>query len=134
DAACAAVVVLEDDPQFNAGTGAVLNRDGEAELDASVMAGNDLRCGGVAAIMRVRNPVLVARRVMEDTPHVLLAGSGALAFARAAGFGDYDPVTREARERHAQAGTVGAVARDASGAFAAATSTGGMDMKLPGRV
>jgi beta-aspartyl-peptidase (threonine type) len=99
DAVCAAVLVLEDDPLFNAGTGCVLNRDGAAEMDAAVMAGEDLRCGGVAAITRVRNPVLVARQVMEATPHVLLAGAGATAFARAHGFAEYDPVTRESLRR-----------------------------------
>lgn len=140
DAVCAAVVVLEDDPLFNAGTGSVLNRDGAAEMDASVMIGAGLRCGGVAAIARVQNPVLVARRVMEATPHVLLAGEGATAFARAHGFADYDPVTRESLRRHrlrvaiASPGTVGAVAIDAAGRLAAATSTGGVSLKLPGRV
>jgi beta-aspartyl-peptidase (threonine type) len=131
DAVCAAVVVLEDEPLFNAGTGATLNRDGDAEMDASVMAGERLRCGGVAAIRRVRNPVLVARRVMEETPHVLLAGRGATAFARSQGFRDYDPVTPESRQRfrsatsaEASRGTVGAVALDA----------GGTALKLPGRV
>ncbi len=141
DAVCAAVVVLEDDPLFNAGTGSTLNRDGDAEMDASVMTGERLRCGGVAAIRRVRNPVLVARRVMEETPHVLLAGRGATAFARSCGFRDYDPVTRESRRRFrgaaaadAAGGTVGAVAVDAKGRLAAATSTGGTALKLPGRV
>jgi beta-aspartyl-peptidase (threonine type) len=135
DAACAAVVVLEDDPHFNAGTGAVLNRDGVAELDASVMSSDGACCGGVAALVRVRNPVLVARRVMEDTPHVLLAGQGALQFARQCGFEDYDPVTPAQRRRHgSSAGTVGAVVRDSNGVFAAATSTGGVSGKLPGRV
>lgn len=140
DAVCAAVVALEDDPLFNAGTGSVLNRDGAAEMDASVMTGPELRAGGVAAIARVRNPILVARKVMEATPHVLLAGAGATAFARAQGFADYDPITpaslRRFRLRGAAKapGTVGAVALDAAGALAAATSTGGVSSKLPGRV
>jgi beta-aspartyl-peptidase (threonine type) len=140
DAVCAAVVVLEDDPLFNAGTGSVLNHEGAVEMDASVMTGERLRAGGVAAIARVRNPILVARKVMEATPHVMLAGVGATAFARAQGFGDYDPVTREARRRFqaraatAAPGTVGAVALDSAGHLAAATSTGGVSLKLPGRV
>jgi L-asparaginase / beta-aspartyl-peptidase len=146
DAVCAAVAVLEDNPLFNAGTGCVLNRDGEAEMDASVMVSEGLRCGGVAAIRRVKNPVLVARRVMEATPHVLLAAAGALDFARREGFPDYDPITGERLARHrrtlqalealrAAAGeTVGAVACDTSGRLAAATSTGGITMKMPGRI
>lgn len=139
DAVCAAVVLLEDDPLFNAGTGSVLNRAGAVEMDASVMTGADLRAGGVASIARVRNPILVARAVMEKTPHVLLAGSGATAFARAQGFADYDPATpaaeRRLRARAAAApGTVGAVALDGHGHLAAATSTGGVSLKLPGRV
>ena len=139
DAAVAAVVALEDNALFNAGTGAVLNRDGEAELDASVMSGHDLRCGAVAALRRVRNPVLVARRVMDRTAHVMLAGEGALRFARSEGFEDYDPVTQRARDAwlrrtSASPGTVGAVALDAAGRLAAATSTGGVSLKLPGRV
>jgi beta-aspartyl-peptidase (threonine type) len=140
DAVCAAVVALEDDPLFNAGTGSVLNRDGAVEMDASVMTGRDLRAGGVAAIARVRNPVLVARKVMEATPHILLAGPAATAFARAHGFADYDPVTRASLRRFrlqaaARApGTVGALALDVEGALAAATSTGGVSLKLPGRV
>ena len=97
DAVTAAVTALEDDPVFNAGTGSVLNRSGEAEMDAAVMTGHDLAFGGVAAIRRVRNPVLVARQVMERSGHALLAGEGAIQFARAGGFADYDPVTAEAR-------------------------------------
>lgn len=139
DAVIAAVVVLEDDPLFNAGTGACLNRDGEAEMDAQVMVGEGLRAGAVAALMQVRNPVLVARRVMEQTDHVLLVGTGALRFAREMGFPAYDPVTARSRAcwqegRQEHGGTVGAVARDARGHFAAATSTGGVARKLPGRV
>jgi beta-aspartyl-peptidase (threonine type) len=139
DAVVAAVVALEDDPLFNAGTGAALNRDGDVEMDASVMCGDDLRCGAVAGLRRVRNPVLVARRVMERTRHVMLAGEGALQFARAEGFADYDPLTQRAREawlrkRTPPAGTVGAVALDRHGRLAAATSTGGVTLKLPGRV
>lgn len=146
DTVTAAVVSLEDDPTFNAGTGSVLNLAGEAELDASIMAGDVLAAGGVAGITRVRNPLLVARRVMEATDCVLLAGQYATAFAREQGFGDYDPVTVQARESWVAArraggqtgdagvGTVGAVAVDASGRLAAATSSGGRELKRPGRV
>lgn len=147
DAVTAAVVVLEDDPAFNAGTGSVLNALGEAEMDASVMAGDTLATGGVACVSRVRNPVLVARRVMEATDCVLLAGPAATTFAREQGFGDHDPVTAAAREAWAAARrshqedfgndggeTVGAVALDLAGRLAAATSTGGRELKRPGRV
>ncbi len=139
DAVCEAVASLEDDPIFNAGTGSVLNRDGEVEMDASVMNGADLSFGAVAAIARVRNPVLVARCVMECSGHVLLAGAGALRFAREHGFEDYDPVAAIARTDFARGepsspGTVGAVALDVQGHLAAATSTGGTAGKLPGRV
>ena len=139
DAAVAAVVALEDDALFNAGTGAALNRDGDAELDASVMSSADLRAGSVGALRRVRNPVLVARRVMERSAHVMLVGEGALRFARAEGFPDYDPVTQRARDawlrrRALAGGTVGAVVLDRNGDLAAATSTGGVTLKLPGRI
>jgi beta-aspartyl-peptidase (threonine type) len=146
DAVEAAVRVLEDDPVFNAGTGATLTRDGDVELDASIMDGETLRCGAVAVVRDVRNPVSLARAVMERTAHVMLAGPAASAFAREAGFAAHDnallvtPAQRarwEAARRGApssKTGTVGAVARDARGHLAAATSTGGMSMKLPGRV
>ena len=161
DAVCAAVVRLEDDPHFNAGTGAVLNFDGFCELDACVMESTASRAGAVAALQRVRNPVLVARKVMEETDHVFLAGEGAQKFARAMGFGDHDPVTparkadwadkrahlEEVLGRHSlrmrrflkehpeyAGGTVGAAAVDAHGVLAAATSTGGVTLKLVGRV
>jgi beta-aspartyl-peptidase (threonine type) len=140
DAVTVAVAVLEDDPLFNAGTGSVLNRDGEVEMDAAVMTGHDLRFGAVAAIRRVRNPVLVARQVMERSGHALLVGEGAVRFAREHGFGDCDPITAEALSAFQRAradlalGTVGAVALDGEGWLAAATSTGGTLLKLPGRV
>lgn len=161
DAVVAAVVVLEDDRHTNAGTGSVLNLDGDAEMDAGVMTGEGLRSGNVAALRRVKNPVLVARAVMEQTDHVLLSGAGAERFARALGFAEYDPVIPERREgwrraregmqrqgdhylaqlrnflsSHSQypQGTVGAVALDMQGRCAAATSTGGVTLKLPGRI
>ena len=142
-----AVTLLEDDPALNAGTGSVLNRRGEAVLDASIMDGEDLRCGGVAAVHTVRNPVRVARRVMDATRQVLLAGPGAEEFARDQGFDPVRPenlvVPREverlrayraARRAAVPGDTVGAVAIDAEGRIAAAGSTGGTLNKRPGRV
>ena len=138
--------ILEDDPTYNAGTGATLTGAGDVELDASIMDGETLRCGAVAVVKDVRNPVALARAVMERSHHVLLAGPGASAFAREIGMPAYDnallvtPCQRarwEAARRGTPAtrtGTVGAVARDARGHLAAATSTGGMQLKLPGRV
>lgn len=147
DAVEAAVRLLEDDPTFNCGTGSCLNAAGEVELDASIMDGATLRCGAVAAVGDVRNPVTLARRVMDRSSHVFLVGSGASAFARQVGIPACkasDLVTpaqlrRWQRLRDEEAadpgkGTVGAVARDAAGHLAAATSTGGTAMKLPGRV
>jgi L-asparaginase / beta-aspartyl-peptidase len=146
DAVEAAVRLLEDDPTFNAGTGACLTAAGEVELDASIMDGATLRCGAVAMVKDVKNPVALARRVMERSPHVLLAGDGASTFAREVGVPAHEnarlvtPRQRalwEAARAGAPAsksGTVGAVARDAHGHLAAATSTGGMTMKLPGRI
>jgi beta-aspartyl-peptidase (threonine type) len=134
DAAVEAVVALEDDPHFNAGTGSVLNAAGEVEMDASVMAGDSLAAGGVACIQHVRNPVLVARRVMQATDCVLLAGPAATAFAREQGFAEHDPGLPRDLRRAAGVGTVGAVALDAEGRLAAATSTGGRTGKRPGRV
>jgi beta-aspartyl-peptidase (threonine type) len=134
DAAVEAVVCLEDDPLFNAGTGSVLNARGEVEMDASVMAGDSLAAGGVACIQRVRNPVLVARCVLQATDCVLLAGPAATAFAREQGFDDYDPGRPRAAHAGLRGGTVGAVALDEAGRLAAATSTGGREGKRPGRV
>ena len=146
DAVEAAVRALEDDPRFNAGRGSVLNRDGAIEMDASIMEGDRLQCGAVAALAGVANPITAARRVLESRRHVLLVGDGALAFARAAGIPECDPaslVTDRQRKRHAElarqpagrsGGTVGAVALDRAGTIAAATSTGGTPGKIPGRV
>ncbi len=142
DAVAAAVVVLEDSPLFNAGRGSSFNADGEIEMDASIMDGATLRAGAVAAVRRIRNPILAARAVMEKTRHVLLAGSGAERFARTHGLKlerpEYFHTARRLsalkRNRISYHGTVGAVALDAHGNLAAATSTGGYTGKLPGRV
>jgi beta-aspartyl-peptidase (threonine type) len=153
DAAQAAAVVLEDDPAFNAGTGAALTSDGEVELDASCMDGTTLRAGAVACVKTLKNPILVARLVCDDTPHVLLCGTGAEAFARECGLAavpNASLITPRQRARweelHALAqkegadsvrrniGTIGAVAVDAHGHVAACTSTGGTMYKRPGRV
>ena len=100
DAALGAVVVLEDDPRFNAGTGANIRLDGKTiQMDAACMDGATGAFGAVAAIERVRNPVLVARKVM-DTPHLLIVGEGATRFARAMGFPDFDPTCAENRARY----------------------------------
>ena len=99
DAALAAVVVLEDDPRFNAGTGANIRLDGKTiQMDAACMEGQSGAFGAVAAIERVKNPVLVARKVM-DTPHILIVGEGATRFARAMGFPDFDPTCAENKAR-----------------------------------
>ena len=142
DAVTAAVMVLEDSPLFNAGRGSCFNAEGEIEMDASVMEGERLRAGAVAAVRRIRNPVLAARAVMEKSRHVLLAGSGAEAFARRHGLpleapGYFKTMTRLAalkRNLKNHHGTVGAVALDQDGNLAAATSTGGYTGKLPGRI
>ncbi len=149
DAAVAAVSVLEDDPGFNAGHGAVYTFAGGHELDAAVMEGATQRAGSVAGVRCIRNPVQLARAVMEQSPHVMLAGEGAEAFAREIGMAcvdrDYFDTPRRLREwqqwRDRKTpgpmeyfGTVGAVARDAQGRLAAATSTGGMTGKRWGRI
>ncbi len=150
DAVEQAVRVLEDSPLFNAGHGAVFTSAGTIELDASIMDGSTLRAGGVGAVRGVRNPVTLARAVMERTPHVLLAGEGAETFARTHGIA-LEPASyfhteerwtalqrvrasAKALTEHDRHGTVGAVALDAAGNLAAATSTGGRTNKLPGRV
>jgi beta-aspartyl-peptidase (threonine type) len=149
DAAQRAVEALEDDPRFNAGTGACLNEEGALELDASIMEGTRLRGGGVCALPAFRHPIAVARAVLNEGGHVLYAGAGAARFARSAGFAparDEDMITQASRDRLARvraalagsraAGgeTVGAVVRDASGTLVAATSTGGRVNKAVGRV
>jgi beta-aspartyl-peptidase (threonine type) len=154
DAVTAVITVLEDDPLFNAGKGAVFNHDGKNELDAAIMDGSTLRAGSVANVHRVKNPILLARAVMEKSPHVMLVGDGAEEFARGAGIELVDPkyfytedrwqqlqnALKQDREKNmapAKAphhGTVGAVALDAQGHLAAGTSTGGMTDKRYGRV
>jgi beta-aspartyl-peptidase (threonine type) len=142
DAVVAAVVVLEDSPLFNAGRGSSFNSDGEIEMDASIMEGATLRAGAVAAVRRIRNPVLAARAVMESSPHVLLAGSSAERFARKHGLKLEPPAYFHTAKRLSALrkklkhyhGTVGAVALDEAGNLAAATSTGGYTGKMPGRI
>jgi beta-aspartyl-peptidase (threonine type) len=152
DAVEAAIVVLEDEPVFDAGFGSHLNLDGRVECDAIVMNGATLRAGAVAALERIRNPIRLARAVLEHCPHMMLVGEGALRFARDNGFALCDPAElvsdaeRDAwllcsQDKHAAAhhrgheqGTVGAVAIDSHGKLFAATSTGGTCCKLPGRV
>jgi len=141
DAVVAAAVVLEDDPTFNAGTGSALNADGEVENDASVMEGERLGAGAVASIRGVKNPIRLARLVMERTSHVLLACEGAIRFAKENGVALVDPksmvtprVLQKWRSGNHELGTIGAVAIDGNGNVAAATSTGGTMGKMPGRV
>lgn len=156
DAVAAAIVVLEDDPNFNAGKGAVFTHEGKNELDAAIMDGNTLRAGAIAGVHRVKNPILLAQAVMEHSPHVMLIGDGAEEFAREQGITLVDPAYFRTEERWQQLqkalkedaagkphadeetarhfGTVGAVALDADGHLAAGTSTGGMTDKRWGRV
>jgi L-asparaginase / beta-aspartyl-peptidase len=151
DAVQAAVEVLEDDPEFNAGRGAVLTAAGTVETDATVVDGRDRRAGAVGSLVGIRHPVAAARAVLHDGAHVLLVGDGAAAFARAAGLETAAPewfvTTRrfQAHRERARAGgadpegedrvgTVGAVALDVDGHLAAATSTGGTSGKAVGRV
>ncbi len=161
DAVEEAVKSLEDNPIFNAGTGSVLTLDGRVEMDAAVMRGKSLEAGAVAGIWGVKNPISVARKVMEKTDHVLLGGEGAIKFARLMGFEEYDPITEERRRQweelrrklieKGEAGhwkklnelikeypevlrsTVGAVAFDGE-EVVAGTSTGGVFLKMFGRI
>jgi len=159
DATEAAVRVLEDDPHFNAGRGSVFTSAGTNEMDASMMDGKTLKAGAVASVKHVKNPISLARLVMEKSPHVMLDCAGAEAFAKENGIELVDEKYFFTRERwdalqkvkeaekhgglggknffiseHDRHGTVGAVALDESGNLAAATSTGGMTNKLPGRI
>ncbi len=156
DAITLAITILEDSPHFNAGKGAVFNAEGKNELDASIMDGSNLNAGAVAAVHNIRNPILLARKVMTDSVHVMLMGEGAEVFARNHGidFEDDEYFFTEHRWQQLQKAkasakpetyllsespdrwfsTVGAVAIDSSGNLAAATSTGGMTNKRWGRV
>jgi beta-aspartyl-peptidase (threonine type) len=149
DAVQRVVEFLEADPTFNAGRGAVLNARGEVELDAAIMEGSELKAGAVASVSGILHPVALAREVLEHSPHVMLAAEGAREFARGRGMPLCDPeelIVERERERFQRARrspppdasspseTVGAVACDARGQVAAASSTGGTFLKLPGRV
>jgi L-asparaginase / beta-aspartyl-peptidase len=141
DAVETAVHILEDCPALDAGRGSYLNANGEVEMDALIMDGRSLDLGAVAAIQRVRHPISLAREVMEQTPHAFLVGAGADAFADRIGFprcAVEDLLAETAVTPNPPTGplgdTVGAVALDAQGNLAAATSTGGTRQKLPGRV
>lgn len=150
DAVEKTIVIMEDSPLFNAGKGAVFTHDGLVELDASVMEGQTLKAGAIAAVRDIKNPIKVARAVMEKSEHVLLNGSGASQFAKEQGFAPVDNsyfYTEKRRqslekllkqERKATTndkhGTVGCVALDSYGNIAAGTSTGGMTNKKYGRI
>ncbi|WP_434212729.1 isoaspartyl peptidase/L-asparaginase family protein [[Pseudomonas] boreopolis] len=156
EAVAATIVVLEDAPQFNAGRGAVFTHDGRNELDAAIMDGSTGKAGAVAGVHRVKNPIRLARAVMDKSPHVMLVGDGAEAFAEEQGVALVDPAYFRTEKRWQQLqkalkeeasgqahadletakhfGTVGALALDAQGRLAAGTSTGGMTNKRYGRV
>jgi len=154
DAVSKAIVIMEDSPLFNAGKGAVFNHDGRNELDSSIMDGATLRAGAVASVRRVKNPIVLARAVMEKSQHVMMVGDGAEEFAQSIGMTLVDPkyfytdlrwqqlqqALKEEQAKNADAskapghGTVGAVALDQQGHLAAGTSTGGMTNKRFGRV
>lgn len=153
DAIEAAIVIMEDSPLFNAGKGAVFTRDGKNELDASIMDGATTEAGAVAGVTRVKNPIRLARAVMEKSEHVMMAGKGAETFAAEHNLDlvgsdyfrterrwkDYQDRLKALKEKKAELapdkyGTVGAVALDSHGNLAAGTSTGGMLMKRYGRV
>lgn len=151
DAVCAAVRVLEENPLYNAGIGSVLTSEGDVEIDAAVMEGTGLRAGAVAALPRGRNGVELARAVLEAGEHVVLSGPSAWEFLESRGMAPApleELITERSRRRHAEErarrsrglggelvpGTVGAVAVDGAGRVAAATSTGGVNYKRPGRI
>jgi len=148
----AAVIVLEDDPVFDAGYGSHLNADGIVECDAIVMDGATLRAGAAAGLQRLKNPIRLARKILETSPHMMLIADGAERFAKDSGLAlckpeelvseaEWEAYLRCSKDEHAaehhrghEQGTVGAVALDSDGRLFAATSTGGTCCKLPGRV
>jgi beta-aspartyl-peptidase (threonine type) len=159
----AAIRVMEDSPLFNAGKGASFNRDGIIQMDASIMEGRTLNAGAVGVVQRVKNPITLARRIMDSSPHVMMAAVGALEFAKSQGLEIKAPhyfhtqrkweslqrrlnqdteygeipdktVSTNSQLDHAAFGTVGAVAMDRNHDLAAGTSTGGREGKLPGRI
>ncbi|WP_224096615.1 isoaspartyl peptidase/L-asparaginase [Pseudoxanthomonas sp. X-1] len=156
EAVAAAITVLEDSPQFNAGKGAVFTHDGRNELDAAIMDGASGKAGAIAGVHRVRNPILLAKAVMDHSQHVMMVGDGAEVFAREQGITLVDPSYFRTEKRWQQLqqalkedrlgldhddlatakhfGTVGALALDSAGRLAAGTSTGGMTDKRYGRV
>ena len=152
DAVQSAIVILEDSPLFNAGKGAVFTHDGTNELDASIMDGGTMKAGAVAGLKHIKNPIRLARLVMEKSPHVMMAGEGAEAFAKEQGGIEFvdqkyfytdrawkalqDALAAEKKAAQAEDhhGTVGAVALDQHGTLAAGTSTGGLTNKRFGRI
>jgi beta-aspartyl-peptidase (threonine type) len=152
DAIEAAIMVLEDDPVFDAGYGSHLNFDGRVECDAIVMNGATLRAGAAATLQRIKNPIQAARKILENCPHMMLVAEGAERFAKEQGIklckpeelvseAEWEAWQKCKEDTHAaehhrghEQGTVGAVAIDGNGSLFAATSTGGTCCKLPGRV
>ena len=136
----AVLVYLEDAPDLNAGRGGIPNREGFVELDAAIMRGSDLAAGAVAGLRVVKNPIRLARRVMEKSPHVMFVDRGAVSFARKQGLDIVEPSyfivgkRPHVLQKKSKAGTVGAVVLDRCGEVVAGTSTGGYDSKIPGRV
>jgi len=148
DAVIASITILEDSPLFNAGKGSVFTSEATQEMDASIMRGNDHAAGAVASVSVVKNPIKLAKHVMENTPHVMFVGEGAEELAKSGGLEIVDPdyffsqekfeALQRAKAKESlkedKLGTVGAVALDSFGNITAGTSTGGMTNKLPGRV
>ena len=142
DAVEAAIVILEDNPVFNAGRGSVYTAEEKQEMDASIMSGNDQDAGAVASVSRVKNPIKLARYIMEHTEHVMMAGSGAEKVAEQGGLELVDPsyfysedrLKSVKKQKAKKNSTVGALAMDKLGNIAAGTSTGGRSNKLPGRI